>query len=168
MKPIHNRRGLLPEWVKDTNYRAEFSVNSQIQMRILLRYRIQPAPLHIIHRAMLILKYKMIAADDSFLSLYLTGNAMGYYILDLGMHLLMRNATPFRFFHHSIGNRMRIMLLKAGRDLQRIPLRHATEGIDANHPRLRMCQSARLVENNRICLRSSFQEFPALDRNIIF
>ena len=111
----------------------------------------------------------MIASDDGLLSGLRdrTGDTMRDHIFYLRMHLAMRDAFLFRLPNDSICNRVRIMLLEAGRDLQGLLRLPGPEAFDPDNLRCRMRERTGLIKDDRIRLRHSLQEFPALHRHVM-
>ena len=78
--------------------------------------RVEAALLLRLQRTAFILKYKVAAADDRFLSVNYAGNAMRDDIFHMAVHLLVGNPPHFCLLHHGVGDGMGIVFLQAGRD----------------------------------------------------
>ena len=99
---------------------------------------------------MLILKYKMRAADQDFFAVYLAGDPVRHKIFDPGMVFVMFQAALLCLFHHGIGYGMREMLLKACGQPEHFTLVITAKGDDLRHLRAGVCQSSRLIEYDDI------------------
>ena len=77
------------------------------------------------------------------------------------MVFLVRQSAPLGLLYYRICNRMRIVLLKAGRKAQHLALFSAAEGHDLRDCRSSVGQGSGLVENYRVRRGNSLKEAPA-------
>ena len=93
---------------------------------------------------------------------------MRHHIFHARMVFLMIEAACLGFFNDSVGKRMRIVLLKAGRQPQHIVFRKAAEGDDLGYTRFGIGERTGLVENNRVRFGHRLQEAAAFDGYAVF
>ena len=98
--------------------------------------------------AALILKYKVLAADDDFLTGYAAGDAVGHDVLHFAVHFLVVDALLGSGLHNGVGHRVGIM--------------H-----NVHHGGGSMGQGAGLVEHNGVGLGQGFQILAALDGDVV-
>ena len=84
------------------------------------------------------------------------------HVLHLGVHLLVADAALLRLCDDRIGNRVRIMFLQAGCNLQRLGFLHIAEGLNVHDSRRRAGQRAGLIKDNRIGLGNRLHELSTL------
>ncbi len=166
MQLINDALRLLAERIKDAEHRLQSAVNGHVKLRILARQRSETLLLLCRKRRALVLEDEVVAADDGLLAVHQTGNAVGYHVLHLGMHLRMLDASLLGLMHHRVCDGMREMLLQAGSQLQCLRLVYAVEGLDPHHLRCRMGQRTGLIKDNGIGLGHGLQELAALYGNV--
>ena len=116
---------------------------------------------------MLILKDKVVAADDDLLSVDAAGNAVRDQILHARMTLLVAQTAARRLRDDRFGHGVRIMLLQAGSQTQHVRLIIAAEGHDLCNFRLGARERAGLIEDDRARIGHGLKEPPALDGQVI-
>ena len=164
-KKGNHLRGFLPQRVLYTDDCGKPAVDRQIKMRIFPGQKREFLLLAFRYTAFLILKYEMITADDGLFSLYGGGDAVGYDIFHLRVHLLMFQFPLFGGLYHGLGHRMREMLFQTGGNPQHFRLLLPAKGNNLLYHSPGPGKSSRLVENNSSRLCCSLQVFSSLYRN---
>ena len=86
-------------------------------------------------KALLVLNYEMIAADEDSLAVHRAGYAVRHNVFYLGMALLMEKSPLLCLLHYGIGDGVGVVLLKTGCKPQHLSLITTAEGYDLSHPR---------------------------------
>ena len=136
----------------DADYRSQFSINSQIQMRVLFR-QCRKFFFHTFrNHTVFIFKNKMSTSDDYFMFINHRRYSMRNNVFYFGMHLFMGNVPLFGSINHSLRHRMRKMFFQAGCNTKQLFLRTIAECLDFCNRRLCLGQCTGLVKYNGICL----------------
>ena len=104
----------------------------------------------------------MIGTDDCLLAVNLGGNAVCNHVVHLGVHLLMPDTALLCLADHGVCNGVRVVLLKASRNLQCFCLFHVIEGLNLHDSRRSAGQRSGLIKDDGICLRNGLHELAAL------
>ena len=86
-------------------------------MGVFRRQRVEFAALARRNIAALVLKDKVLAADNGLLAADLAGNAVGDDVLHLAVHLVVADALCGSGLYDSVRHRVGVVLLQTGRDL---------------------------------------------------
>ena len=116
---------------------------------------------------MLILKDKVMAADDDLLPVDTAGNAVRDQILHTRMALLMAQTAARRLRDDRFGHGVRIVLLQTGSQTQHVRFLIAAEGHNLCDFRLSARQRAGLVKDDRASLGHCLKEPSALDGQVM-
>ena len=136
-------------------------------MRAVVRKQVKKFLLIFGNDHALILEYEVIAADDRLFPVYSGRDAMGDHILNGRMLFFMLKILFKRIVYDRTGDRMRIMLLQAGRQPQHfvcVPSAERNDHLDSGG---RFGQRSGLVENDCIRCRDRFEETTALDGDMM-
>ena len=114
---FQNLGGFLAQRVGDADDTGQHTADSQIQMGIFRRQRVKFAALARRNAAALVLKDKVLAADNGLLAADLAGNAVGDDVLHLAVHLVVADALCGSGLHDGVRHRVGVVLLQTGRDL---------------------------------------------------
>ena len=141
--------------------------DSQVQVRIRIWQGVKLGLLPCRDDAVLILKDKVMAADDDLLPVDTAGNAVRDQILHTRMALLMAQTAARCLRDDRFGHGVRIVLLQTGSQTQHIRLVIAAEGHNLCDFRLGARQRTGLVKDDRASLGHSLKEPPALDGQVM-
>ena len=119
------------------------------------------------HRAALVLKDEVRAADDDLFVVDLAGDAVRNDVLHLGMIFLVVQPALSGFFHDGVRHRVRIVLFQTGRQTEHFLLAVAAEGNDLRDGRRGVGERAGLVEDDGVRVRDRFEEASALDGDMM-
>ena len=136
-------------------------------MRIFRRERFELFLLARGDDALLVLKHEVVAADDDLFAVHAARDAVRHDVIHARMALLVGDAALFRLGHNGLGHRVRVMLLKTGREREHVVFFLAAERHDRRHARRGMGQRAGLIKDNGVRLRHRFHKAAALDGNVV-
>ena len=153
----------LPQRILNADDSCQHTGDSQVQVRIRIRQGVEFGLLPCRDDAVLILKDKVMAADDDLLPVDTAGNAMCDQILHARMALLVAQAAARRLGDDRFGHGVRIMLLQAGCQTQHVRFLVAAEGHDLRNLWLGTRQRTGLVKDDRVGFRHSLKESATLN-----
>ena len=109
----------------------------------------------------------MRAADDDLFAVYRAGNTVCDQIFHLRVHLFVCEIALFGCTHDRICHRVREVFFQTGGNAQHLALAAPAERDDLRHPRAGVGQRAGFVKDDGIRFGRSFEEFAALDRDVL-
>jgi hypothetical protein len=159
--------GLLTQGVGNADDAGQHPANGKIQVRILRRQGVKFGGLSGRNVAALILKDKVLAADDGLLAADGAGNAVRYDILHLAVHLIMADALCGSGLHNGVRHRVGVMLLQTGGNAKDLVLCAGAERNDLHNGRGGMGQRAGLVKNDGVGVGQCLKILAALDCDVV-
>ena len=167
MKGGHGVPGLPAQGIVDADHGGQLPGDAQVQVGIGRGEGPELLVLPLRHPAALVLEHEVGAADEDLFPLHHAGDAVGHYILHLGVVLLVGQTSGPGLLHHGVGHGVGIVLLQAGGQPQHLLGVTAAEGHDLRHPGGGIGQGAGLVKNNGVRLGHGLHEPPALDGDMV-
>ena len=114
-----------------------------------------------------VLKHEVVAADYCVAPVDSAGDSVCNYVLNLGVHLLMRYVAIPGFSNYCICNRMRVMFLQTSRYAQTLSLISVAKRNYIYYRRCCVRQSSCLVKYNCICNCCRLEELTTFDGYIV-
>ena len=140
-----------------------FPPPGQVELGVVRRDGVEAGPLLLRHGDPLVLKDKVVAADDHLFPADPAGDAVGHDVADLGVLLLVLEAPVLGRLDHGVGHGMGVVLLQAGGQAEHLRLVVPAEGDDPGDPGRGVGQGAGLVKDDGVRLGHGLQELAALD-----
>ena len=114
-----------------------------------------------------VLKDEVGAADTHLLPIHRAGDAVGHQVLHLGVAFLVGQPPAVGLHHHGVGHGVGEVLFQAGGQAQHRRLFFSVEGNDLRYPGAGMGKSAGLIKDDGVRFGYRFQEFAALDSDVL-